>query len=170
MATLPTTGDNPPLAAVDRPRVEGRLAFGPFTFDCGTGELREGGRLVRLRPLATRALVLLLERRGELVTREELRQWLWGTSAVEWEAGLHQIVRTLRECLRDDSTRPVYIETIPRRGYRFKARTQLANIEREPRSRSRRSWCQAGFFVGGVFTTLASLTLITCLACLLFAD
>ncbi|HXV75733.1 MAG TPA: winged helix-turn-helix domain-containing protein [Candidatus Polarisedimenticolaceae bacterium] len=165
MTSDTTRNDHRPSDAIGAS--PGRFGFGPFTLDRRTGELREDDRVVPLRPLATRALLLLVERRGELVAREELRQCLWGRSAVEWEAGLHQIIRTLRRCLRDDSTRPAYIETVPRRGYRFKGRVRVAGA---PRSSRRSMWPRTSYFVGGVLTALGSLTVLACLACLLLAD
>lgn len=97
----------------------GTVHFEPFTLDLNSGELRRNGVPVPLRPLATRILLLLAARAGRLVTKEELRHALWGETAVEWEDGLHQLVRQLRRALGDDARDPAYIETVPRRGYRF---------------------------------------------------
>ncbi len=101
--------------------------FGAFEADLATGELRRNGRTVRLQPQPFRVLALLLERQGELVTREEIRQKVWedqGTS-VDFEHGLNFAIKKIREALGDDADRPRYIETLPKRGYRF-----IAPLER----------------------------------------
>ncbi len=106
----------------DTPRCPRGYRFGVFELDLRNGELRREGRRVRLQEKPGRALAALLEAGGELVTREELRDRLWppGTH-VEFEAGLHAAINRLREVLRDSADAPRFIETIPRRGYRFLA-------------------------------------------------
>jgi eukaryotic-like serine/threonine-protein kinase len=95
------------------------LHFGAFEADLATGELRRNGRTVKLQPQPSKVLALLLERQGELVTREEIRQRLWGNASIDFEHGLNFAIKKLREALGDDAERPRYIETLPRRGYRF---------------------------------------------------
>jgi DNA-binding winged helix-turn-helix (wHTH) protein len=94
--------------------------FGVFDADLRTGELRERGRKVRLQEKPFQTLALLVEKAGNVVTREELRERLWPADTfVEFDANLNTAVKRLREALGDSAERPRYIETIPRRGYRF---------------------------------------------------
>lgn len=96
------------------------FAFGPFELDSDTGELRNSGTPVQLQPQPTRILKILLEHHGKLVTREHIQQQLWSEETfVEFEVGLNQAIKKLREALGDSAQTPVYIETIPRKGYRF---------------------------------------------------
>jgi DNA-binding winged helix-turn-helix (wHTH) protein len=96
------------------------LRFGAFELDLHSGELRRNGMKVRLADQPRQILQLLLERPGELVTREQLRERLWmeGTF-VDFETGLNSAVRKLREALDDSAANPRFIERVPRRGYRF---------------------------------------------------
>lgn len=106
----------------------GKIRFGPFELDAKAGELRAGGRRVRLQDKPLRLLVALIERRGEIVTRDELRERLWpGNIVVEFDNGLNNAVNKLRAALDDSATEPRYVETVGRRGYRF-----LAAVEPEP--------------------------------------
>lgn len=103
------------------------VRFGLFQLDKTTGELLRSGRRVRLQEQPFRILCVLLERPGELVTREELRQELWpGGTFVDFEDGLNAAVKRLRSALGDSSENPIFIETIPRRGYRFIAPVTIA--------------------------------------------
>jgi TolB-like protein/DNA-binding winged helix-turn-helix (wHTH) protein len=96
------------------------IRFGVFEADPHTGELRKQGRRIRLQGQPFQILLFLLERPGELVTREELRQKLWPADTfVDFEHGLNKAISKLRDTLGDDSGTPRYIETLPRRGYRF---------------------------------------------------
>jgi TolB-like protein/DNA-binding winged helix-turn-helix (wHTH) protein/Tfp pilus assembly protein PilF len=96
------------------------VRFGPFTADLRAGELRKQGTRIRLQGQPLQVLAMLLERPGEVVTRDELRARLWGSETfVDFEHGLHAAVNKLRSALHDAADRPRYIETIPRRGYRF---------------------------------------------------
>lgn len=97
-----------------------RHRFGDFEADVHTGELWKHGEPVRIQDLPFRLLVALLERPGQLVTRAELGQSLWGSDTfVDFEAGLNTAVAKLREALGDDAEMPRFIETVPKRGYRF---------------------------------------------------
>jgi len=99
-----------------------RYRFGPFELHPSQGRLSRSGSRVKLQDLPLRLLVLLVERPGEIVTREQLRQRLWPEDTfVEFDNSLGVAVRKLREALRDDADAPRYIETVPRRGYRFVA-------------------------------------------------
>jgi DNA-binding winged helix-turn-helix (wHTH) protein/TolB-like protein len=97
-----------------------RASFGPYTIDPKTGELRRDGVSVPLQDLPFRLLSALVERPGELLTRSELTERLWGSDTyVDSTAGLNTAVAKLRDALGDNADQPVYIETVPKRGYRF---------------------------------------------------
>ena len=96
------------------------IRFHVFEVDTVTGELRKHGLRIKLQEQPFQVLCLLLARPGELVTREELRKMLWPADTfVDFEHGLNKTINKLREALSDDKERPRYIETLPRRGYRF---------------------------------------------------
>lgn len=104
-----------------------RFRFGVFEADAATGELRKAGIRLRLPDQPFRVLILLLERPGEIVTREELRQKLWPDGTfVDFDHGLNSAVNKLREVLNDSASSPRFIETLARRGYRFLAAVELA--------------------------------------------
>ena len=97
-----------------------RLRFGPFEADLHSGELRKNGKRVRLQAQPFQLLVMLLERQGELVTREEICQKLWSEDTfVDFDQSLGAAISKIREVLNDSATEPRYVETLPRRGYRF---------------------------------------------------
>src|SRR5712691_2530135 len=94
--------------------------FGLFEVDSRTGELRKQGRRLKLRGRPFDMLVLLLARRGAVITREELRQQLWPADTfVDFDHGLNSAMNRLREALGDSAESPRFIETLPKRGYRF---------------------------------------------------
>ena len=98
----------------------GRLRFGLFEFDPRSGELWREGRLVKLSPQPARVLALLLAHPGEVVLRDEFRDHLWGSDTfVDFERGLNFCVLQVRTALADASDNPRFIQTVPRRGYRF---------------------------------------------------
>jgi DNA-binding winged helix-turn-helix (wHTH) protein/TolB-like protein len=111
-----------------------RLLFGKFEFDSETGELWQGTTAIRLQPQPARVLALLMARPGELVTREALQQHVWGNdTVVDFEQGLNWCVRRLREVLDDLPSEPRFIQTVPRRGYRFVADVkELAPLKKRP--------------------------------------
>jgi Tol biopolymer transport system component/DNA-binding winged helix-turn-helix (wHTH) protein len=99
--------------------------FGVFEADSAAGELRKGGLKVKLQQQPYQVLLKLLENRGEVVTREELRNYLWGAETfVDFEHGLNRAVNRVREALGDSADHPRYVETLPGRGYRFIAPVQ----------------------------------------------
>jgi Tol biopolymer transport system component/DNA-binding winged helix-turn-helix (wHTH) protein len=103
------------------------IRFGIYEADRHTGELRKSGSRIRLADQPFRVLIALLDRPGELVTRDELRQLLWAdTSAGNFEQGLNRTVNKLRTALCDSAARPRLIETLPGHGYRF-----IGVVERE---------------------------------------
>ena len=98
--------------------------FGPYEVHTRTRELYNHGMRLKLRPQAFQVLQVLVEHAGDVVTREELRQMLWPAGTfVDFEHGLNSSVKELRRALRDSADDPRYIETLPRRGYRFIAET-----------------------------------------------
>src|ERR1700730_16184335 len=109
------------------------IRFGFFEVDTRSGELRRQGCKVNLQEQPFQVLVLLLERSGEVVTREELNKRLWPENTfVDFERGLNKAITKLRAALRDDAEKPCYIETLPQRGYRF-----IALVETPPPVRDR---------------------------------
>ena len=94
--------------------------FGEFTFEPTSGELRRNGNTLRLQPQPLQVLLALLSHPGQVITREEFRNSLWAENTnVEFDDGLNHAIRRLRDALHDTAQVPRYIETIPRRGYRF---------------------------------------------------
>jgi DNA-binding winged helix-turn-helix (wHTH) protein/TolB-like protein len=99
-----------------------RYTFDGFVFDPATGELHRDGGGTRLPPKPARMLALLLERPGELVPREELVEELWPGQHLDVDQALAYTVRQVRSALEDDAGEPRFVETLPRRGYRFVGR------------------------------------------------
>ena len=98
----------------------GRVAFGPFTLDLRAGELYKGKKKIKVQQLPLEVLGALLENPGEVVAREELKSRLWPADTfVDFEHGLNTAIKKLRQALGDNSARPKYIETLPKKGYRF---------------------------------------------------
>ena len=95
------------------------LRFGLFELSPVSLELRKNGRGVHLQPQPAKVLCYLTQRPGELVFRDELRRHIWGDSFVDAEAGLNACIRDVRAALGDRASAPAYVETVPRRGYRF---------------------------------------------------
>jgi len=98
----------------------GRIGFDQFEVDLSSGELRKNGCRIRLQPQPFQLLTLLLERPGEVVTREEVCRKLWPDGTfVDFDHGLGTAIKKIREALCDSAEKPRFIETLPRRGYRF---------------------------------------------------
>jgi len=96
------------------------IRFGVFEVDVRSGELRKQGLKTRLPPQSFQVLLMLLEARGGVVTRDALRRKLWAVdTSVDFEMGLGSAVRRLRDALGDSARKPRFVETLPRRGYRF---------------------------------------------------
>src|SRR5215472_5648821 len=105
---------------------ESLIRFGAFEIDLESGELRKHGLKIKLREQSFQVLALLLERQGKVVTREELQRKLWATDTfVDFERGLNKAINRLREALGDSAERPSFIETLPKRGYRFIAVAEM---------------------------------------------
>jgi DNA-binding winged helix-turn-helix (wHTH) protein len=96
------------------------LSFGVFEVDLRACELRKQGVRVKLQDQPFQVLTLLLKRPGEVISREELRSQLWGSDTfIDFDNGLNTLINKLREALGDSADSPRFIETLPRRGYRF---------------------------------------------------
>ncbi len=114
------------------------LRFGVFELDPRRGELRRRGLRLELQTQPLGLLLALLERPGELVTREELRQRLWpGDTFVAFDQGINTAVKKVRRALRDSAASPRFVETLPRRGYRFIAPVEALATERPAAPRPR---------------------------------
>jgi DNA-binding winged helix-turn-helix (wHTH) protein len=104
------------------PQPARRYRFGAFEADAATGELRRQGIRIKLNAQPFQVLCLLLERPGELLTREEISRELWPDGTfVDYEHGVNSAVNRIREALRDTAGNPRFVETLARRGYRFVA-------------------------------------------------
>lgn len=114
---------------VNSPRTSrARVRFGSFEMDLRAGELRKHGLRIRLQFQPLTILRMLLERPGEVVTREDLRQALWpGETFVDFDHGLNNAINRLRDTLSDSAESPRFVETLPRKGYRF-----IAAVENVP--------------------------------------
>jgi TolB-like protein/Tfp pilus assembly protein PilF len=109
-----------------------RIRFGNLEVDLVASEIYRKGKRVQIQEQPFRILAMLLERPGQMVTREALRRTLWPADTfVDFEAGLNTAMRKLRSALADDAVRPRYVETLPRRGYRF-----IAPLERSRKTSS----------------------------------
>ncbi len=109
------------------------FSFGVFEADTASGELRKSGVRMRLQEQPFQVLVMLLERPGEVVTREALRQKLWPADTfVDFDHSLNTIINKLREVLGDSAASPRFIETIAKRGYRFLLPVESTSNHRRP--------------------------------------
>ena len=113
------------------------VRFGVFEVDLAAGELRKSGRRIRLQEQPFQILALLLERPGEVITREEVRQKLWPADTfVDFDHSLNTAINKVREALGDSASSPRYVETLARRGYRFLAPVERAENPAMARSAS----------------------------------
>jgi len=109
-------------------QVHGRVRFGVFELDLRSGELRKHGLRVRLQEQPFQVLAMLLERSGEVVTREELQKKLWPADTfVDFDHGLNKVINKIREALSDSAESPRFVETVARRGYRFLAEVKVVD-------------------------------------------
>ena len=141
--------------------------FGDFELDSRSAELLSNGTKLRLQDQPYQLLLRLLEHPGELVTREQLRLALWPADTfVDFETGLNTAVKRLRQILGDDAENPTFIETIPRRGYRFiasvralPARLELPSLPVQTHPLSRQKFLLNRFSVASVLLVLSLLSL-----------
>lgn len=109
------------------------LRFGAFELDLSAGRLLKNSRVVRLQPQPFKLLCLLTSRPGSLVTREEIQTALWKDHTfVDFEQGVNFAIKQVRDALSDKAEQPLYIETVPRRGYRFLAPVTGASLAAGP--------------------------------------
>ena len=128
--------------AVHSPRL---VRFGTFEVDLPAGELRKSGVKLRLTGQPFQVLTILLERPGEVVTREELQKRLWPDTFVDVDHNLNTAINKIREVLGDSAESPRFVETLPRRGYRFVAPVEGTHTTEVPggsgvRQESRMVW------------------------------
>ena len=123
-----------------------RLRFGTFVLDPSSGQLRKNNLLLKLPPQPFRLLQLLVERAGNLVTREEIQSCLWSeATVVDFEHGINFSIYQIRAAIADNAEKPRYIETLPRRGYRFIAPVERLNEDHSSTSTVIRVNGQSGF-------------------------
>ena len=116
---------------------EKKVRFDDFVLDFGRFQLTRGGQLVRLEGLPLQLLMFLIERKGQLVTREQIASELWGKDVfVDVEQGINTAIRKVRMALEDDSEQPQYLQTVVGRGYRFIAPTTADEDVTDARSAS----------------------------------
>ena len=109
-----------------------KFQFGVYELDCAAMELRKHGMPIHLQEQPFRVLVALLEKPGKVITREELQQRIWAKDTfVDFDQSLNKAVNRVREVLNDDANQPKYVETIPRRGYRFIAPVTAVGLANE---------------------------------------
>ena len=118
-----------PYVTMEFMHSQSNIDVGEYRFDPSTGELveRESGNQSRLPPQPTKLLTMLIEKRPDVVTREEIQESLWPGIRSDFDKNLHFCVRQVRSALGDSASQPTYVETIPRRGYRLIA--EVAVVE-----------------------------------------
>jgi len=122
------------------------IVFDVFQVDLRAGELYKTGRKIKLQGQPFEALAMLLERPGEVVTREEFRKRLWPEDTfVDFEHSLNTAIKKLRQALGEDKSKPRFVETLPKRGYRF-----IGEVEQREKQRARRESAPRTSWVGCV--------------------
>ena len=105
------------------------LRFGVFELNLDTEELRKAGTILKMAPQPFQLLAMLANHAGQVVTREEIKEQLWGADTyVDFEQGMNRCIKQIRTVLADNADNPLYIETLPRRGYRFLAPVVSKNV------------------------------------------
>jgi DNA-binding winged helix-turn-helix (wHTH) protein len=109
------------------------LRFGVFELNLDLEELRKNGTLMKLPPQPFRLLALMASRSGQLVSRDEIQKQLWGNNTfIDFEQGVNKCIKQIRTALSDNPDSPLYIETVPRRGYRFLAPVRTKIVPAPP--------------------------------------
>jgi cholera toxin transcriptional activator len=122
-----------------RPAAAPRYRFGVFEVDAATGELRRQGLRVKLNTQPFQVLLMLLDRPGQLLTREEISRELWPDGTfVDYEHGVNSAINRIREALGDTAASPRFLETLARRGYRFIAPVERVDLQKDLVAQSRR--------------------------------
>jgi DNA-binding winged helix-turn-helix (wHTH) protein len=136
MSTLETV--NEAGGSLLLPSVPRYIRFGPFQIDQHRQEVFQGGSRLKLQGKVFQVLMALLEKPGEVVTREELRQRMWpADTQVNYDANVNTTVNKLRQALGDSSDKPLYVETIPRKGYCFVAQPEFSDQPAVPLAEAR---------------------------------
>jgi DNA-binding winged helix-turn-helix (wHTH) protein len=131
--------ENIPVLRVVPP--ERHIRFGPFELDSKAGELRKHGIKIRIGQQAFEVLLMILRQPGEVVLREEIRQKLWPLdTVVEFEHSINAVIQKLRDALGESADKPRYIETLPRRGYRFIGQVESPAAEPVAVKAAPRNW------------------------------
>lgn len=113
------------MTTAKNPDASRRPQFGPYSVDLRAGELYKRGKKLKVQQLPMQVLAALLEEPGEVLTREELKSRLWPADTfVDFEHGLNTAIKKLRLALGDNPAKPKYIETLPKKGYRFNGRLE----------------------------------------------
>ena len=114
------------------PQSAPRYRFGVFEVDAATGELRRQGLRVKLNTQPFQVLLMLLDRAGQLLTREEISRELWPDGTfVDYEHGVNSAINRIREALGDTAASPRFLETLARRGYRFISPVERVDLQKE---------------------------------------
>jgi DNA-binding winged helix-turn-helix (wHTH) protein len=109
------------------------IRFGVFELNLDLEEIRKNGTLLKLPPQPFKLLALLASRSGQVVTREEIQQEIWGSETyIDFEQGVNKCIKQIRTVLSDNADSPLYLETIPRRGYRFLAPVRTKTVPVPP--------------------------------------
>jgi DNA-binding winged helix-turn-helix (wHTH) protein len=109
------------------------LRFGVFELNLDLEELRKNGTLIKLPPQPFKLLALLASHSGQVVTRDEIQAQLWGNDTfIDFEQGVNKCIKQIRSALSDNPDNPLYLETIPRRGYRFLAPVRTKIVPAPP--------------------------------------
>ncbi|HWW98543.1 MAG TPA: winged helix-turn-helix domain-containing protein [Edaphobacter sp.] len=138
----------------------GKKVFGKFEMDEGSMQLRREGSIVPVKGQCLDLLVLLLDRPGQLITREEIRHTLWSDSNVDFDHSLDVLTNRLRVALGDSSKSPRYIQTVPKKGYRFVEHVRIETSSYEDSARA--GW-------GRTFGRYAAVAILAAFAAILFA-
>src|SRR5580700_5271953 len=147
---------------------DGRFRFGLFEFDGRACELRREGVLVHLQSQPAQVLACLIERANQVVSRDDLRNAVWGDKTfVDFEGGLNFCISQIRSALQDDSAQPVYIRTVPKSGYQFIAPIQRVSVER-PEQPEIEEALRGTFAARKAALTLAALTALAMVAFLAY--
>lgn len=149
------------------------VRFDSFEFDCQNGELRRNGTSLKLQPQPAKILAALIGRAGELVTRQDLAQQVWGSETfVDFEQGLNFAIRQIRIVLEDDADRPRFVKTVPKRGYRFIAAVasppgRKVKVDTPPTQTSRFAALGVrigSFHMAGILVALAAIVALIAIA------
>ena len=109
------------------------LRFGVFELNLDLEEVRKNGALLKLPPQPFKLLAMLASRSGQIVTRDEIQQQLWGSDTfIDFEQGVNKCIKQIRTVLGDNADNPLYIETLPRHGYRFLAPVRTKMVPAPP--------------------------------------